>query len=244
MARIEKSINMTLQAPKVNILEEACTDKLRIISEGLLEVLLSIDAPSDINLDVCQKLFQGFCISQRSRVQILTATLLDRSCRKQPYWGNFLADTLATMFSSSYTENFPQDRVFVLLAYLVRKSVDRSAVLDATLRVIAQALLPMTQNQKSLLAVTVDLPLLGWLLLFLSLQLDLCKGSHQHANRWDWVTGEMAGKNNSDNINSNYRKKLHKRFIQYKQQLDNLDFTHKVVQTSAQVQVRIKNLFA
>lgn len=237
MSRIENSLNKASQEVKVNSLAEACTDKLRIISEGLLEVLLSIDTPSDISLEVCQKLFQGFCISQRSRVQILAATLLDRSCRRQPYWGNFLADTLATMFSSSYTENFPQDRVFVLLAYLVRKSIDRSAVLDATLRVVSQALLPITQSQKTLLAVTVDLPLLGWLLLFLSLQLDLCKGSQQNSNRWDWVTGEMAGKNSSDNLSSNYRKKLHKRFIQYKQQLDNLDFTHKVVQTSAQVQV-------
>ncbi|KRT83410.1 hypothetical protein AMK59_4811 [Oryctes borbonicus] len=237
MSRIENSLNKSTQLVKLSTLSETCTDKLRIISEGLLEVLLSIDSPSDINLEVCKKLFQGFCISQRSRVQILAATLLDRSCRRQPYWGNFLADTLATMFSSSYTENFPQDRVFVLLAFLVRKSIDRSAVLDATLRVVSQALLPMTQNQKTLLAVTVDLPLLGWLLLFLSLQLDLCKGSQQNANRWDWVTGEMAGKSSSDNLNSNYRKKLHKRFIQYKQQLDNLDFTHKVVQTSAQVQV-------
>lgn len=236
MARIENSFNRSSQSAKLNTLTEACTDKLRIISEGLLEVLLSIDTTSDMSLEVCQKLFQGFCICQRSRVQILAATLLDRSCRRQPYWGNFLSDTLATMFSSSYTENFPQDRVFVLLAYLVRKSIDRSAVLDATLRVVSQALLPMAQNQRSLLAVTVDLPLLGWLLLFLSLQLDLCKGSQQNANRWDWVTGEMAGKNSPDNINSNYRKKLHKRFIQYKQQLDNLDFTHKVVQTSAQVQ--------
>ncbi|KAK9728572.1 Inhibitor of Apoptosis domain [Popillia japonica] len=241
MSRIENSLNKASQEVKVNSLAEACTDKLRIISEGLLEVLLSIDTPSDISLEVCQKLFQGFCISQRSRVQILAATLLDRSCRRQPYWGNFLADTLATMFSSSYTENFPQDRVFVLLAYLVRKSIDRSAVLDATLRVVSQALLPITQSQKTLLAVTVDLPLLGWLLLFLSLQLDLCKGSQQNSNRWDWVTGEMAGKNSSDNLSSNYRKKLHKRFIQYKQQLDNLDFTHKVVQTSAQALSAISN---
>nr|XP_022908652.1 baculoviral IAP repeat-containing protein 6 isoform X2 [Onthophagus taurus] len=241
ITRVEAAMNSSVFVPKVNSLADASMDKLRLISEGLLEILLSMENLTEIDQETCVKIFEGYCVSQRSRVQILSATLLDRTCRKQPFWGNFLADTLSKMFSSSYSENFPQDRVFVLLAYLVRRSMDRSLVLDATMRVISQALLPLANDRRSLLAVTIDLPLLGWLLLFLSLQLDLCKGTSQNATRWDWVTGEMAGKSSNESLSSSCRKKLHKRFIQYKQQLGNLDFTHKefthkVVQTPVQVQ--------
>ena len=233
MARIENSLHKTTIS-KRNI-SKIYADKHRCISESLLELLLSLDSTVQIDEDKCQKLFQGLCISQRHRVQILAATLLDKCCKRQPYWGDFLANTLASMFSSSYTAKFPQDRVFIVFAFLVKKCSNRSAVLDATLRVIAQALLPMSQSQGSLLAATVDLSLLGWLLLFLSLQLDMTKS--QNTSRWEWVTGEMAGKAINENINSNRRKKLHGRFLQYKEQLHNLDVTHKVVQTSTQVQV-------
>lgn len=237
MSRIENAINKINPLPKHTSLDEASLDKLRSISEALLEILLSVDAVTEIDLETCQKLFQGLCISQRSRVQFLAATLLDRLCKKQPYWGTFLAETLAEMFSSSYTTVFPQDKVFVLLSYLARKSTDKSSVLDATLKVIAQLLEPLNQqNKKTLLAMSVDLTLLGWLLLFLSLQLDLSKGALPNSSRWDWVTGEMDGKIN-DGSGPGPKKKSSKKVSQYKQQLDNLEFTHKMVHNSAQVQV-------
>ncbi|KAB0803392.1 hypothetical protein PPYR_00362 [Photinus pyralis] len=232
MRRIECGLN-TSEAP-IDTLSDVCVDKLRCIVESLLDALLSIDTMSVINLESCHKLFQGLCVSQGSRIQFLTATVLVRSCGKQPYWGTFLAETLREMYSSSYNSKFPQDRVFVLLAFLGRKSLDRSSVLDATLKVIAQVLQPLALNRQSLLAVSIDLPLLGWLLLFLSLQLDISKVSLQNATRWDWVTGEMAGKS-IENMGS-YKKKLQKRVLYYKQQAENLDWTHKVVQTSTQVQ--------
>lgn len=237
MCRIENGLNNSNQTTNLNNLNSACTDKLRCIVEALLDALLSIDTMPTINLETCRKLFQGLCVAQGSRIQFLAATMLVRSCGKQSYWGGFLAETLKEMYSSSYTCKFPQDRVFVLLAFLGRKSLERSSVLDATLRVIAEVLLPLAQNRQSLLAVCIDLPLLGWLLLFLSLQLDMSKGSLQSATRWDWVTGEMAGK--AADAGSSYKKKLHKRVLQYKQKLENLDWTHKVVQSSTQVQVCI-----
>ncbi|KAK4884383.1 hypothetical protein RN001_000654 [Aquatica leii] len=234
MCRIENGLNSSDQATSsTNNVYEACTDKLRCIVESLLDAHLSLDAMSPINLDTCHKLFQGLCVSQSSRIQFLAATVLVRSCGRQAYWGNFLAETLKEMYSSSYTSKFPQDRVFVLLAFLGRKSLERSSVLDATLKVIAEVLLPLARNRQSLLAVSIDLPLLGWLLLFLSLQLDMSKVSLQNATRWDWVTGEMAGKV-TENVGSAYKKKLQKRVLQYKQQLENLDWTHKVVQSSTQ----------
>ncbi|KAK5648597.1 hypothetical protein RI129_003489 [Pyrocoelia pectoralis] len=232
MRRIENGLNNS--EATVESLSDVCVDKLRCIVESLLDALLSVDTTSVINLESCHKLFQGLCVSQGSRIQFLAATVLVRSCGKQPYWGTFLAETLREMYSSSYNAKFPQDRVFVLLAFLGRKSLERSSVLDATLKVIAQVLLPLAHNRQSLLAVSIDLPLLGWLLLFLSLQLDISKVSLQNATRWDWVTGEMAGKS-TENMGS-YKKKIQKRVLYYKQQMQNLDWTHKVVQSSTQVQ--------
>lgn len=249
MYRVETSLNPTKQNQKTTAdLSETCSDKLRAIAEALLDVLLSLESTIDINLETCEKLFHGLCISQTSRVQFLAATLLDRCCNKKPYWGPFLADTLAQMFSSSYNCKFPQDRVFILLAYLCRKCPERSAVLDATLKVVSQTLAPLAQSRRALLAISIDLPLLGWLLMFLSLQLDLSRGLSQSVARWDWVVGEMGelgGKTGAGNLSVGFKKKLHKKILQYKQHLDNLDWTHKVVQnSSAQVQVCIGFYFS
>lgn len=239
MTRIETSLNPTKHPQKpTSDLSETCSDKLRAISEALLDILLSLETTVDIDLETCRELFRGLCISQTSRVQFLAATFLDRSCGRKPFWGPFLADTLATMFSSSYNVKFPQDRVFILLAYLCRKCPERSSVLDATLKVLAQCLSPLAQSRRSLLAVAVDLPSLGWLLMFLSLQLDLSRGMSANAARWDWVVGEMGGRA-AESTSVGFRKKLHKKFLQYKQHLDNLDWTHKVVHNSAHVQVGV-----
>lgn len=235
MYRIENS-QKSKHEQQTTDLSTTCSDKLRTIAESLLDILLSLETTPEIDLETCRQLFQGLCICQSSRLQFFTAILLDRSCGRKAFWGGFLADTLAQMFSSSYNIKFPQDRVFILLAYLSRKSPEKSVVLDATLKVIAQVLAPLAQPKSTLLAVTVDLTLLGWLLMFLALQLDLARNSVASGTRWDWVSGEMAGKGNVENSNSGLRKKLQKRFMQYKQQLDNLDWTQKIVQSSVQVQ--------
>lgn len=136
MSRIERSLNRNnlSDASDCNI-RETSSDKLRTIAESLLDVLLSVSTVPDIDYNTCGQLFRGLCISQTSRVQFLAATLLDRSCSKKAFWGSFLADTLAQMFSSAYNETFPMDRVFILLAYLCRKCPEKSIVLDATLKV-------------------------------------------------------------------------------------------------------------
>lgn len=228
-------------AARSKTFSDSCTDKLRAISESLLDILLSlpIDIPYSIDRESCQKLFQGLCVTQGPRVQMLTATLLVRACGKQAYWGDFIADTLAQMFSSNYTLQFPQDRVFVLLAYLGRKSPERGIILDATLRVLASVLVPLSQPQGSLLAVSTDLSLLGWILLYLSLQLDnSSKSENSTAKRWNWVTGDMNAKTSGNGVcTGNHRRKVHRRFIHYKQQIDQLDWTKKAVQASTQVQV-------
>ncbi|KAJ8947753.1 hypothetical protein NQ314_008553, partial [Rhamnusium bicolor] len=189
MARIEGSISENVQYQKSNSILNISTDKLTSVAEGLLEVLLSIDATTDIQLDMCQQFFQGLCVSQSSRLQLLAAIFLERSCGHSIFWGNFLADTLAE----------------------IRKTSERSAVIDAALRVVSNTLQPLFHNRKSLLAVTVDLPLLSWLLMFLSLQLSLSRSPSSSMNRWNWVLGEMVGKTNVDNSKNNNRKKSCKR---------------------------------
>ncbi|KAJ8958619.1 hypothetical protein NQ318_016341 [Aromia moschata] len=202
MARIEGSMLGNVQYQKHNSLPNISTDKLTSIAEGLLEVLLSIEATTDIKLDLCQQFFQALCVSQSSRLQLLAAIFLEKSCGRMAFWGNFLADTLAELFSTSCAVKFSQD---------LEKTPEKSAVIDAALRVVFSTLKPLFTNRKSLLAVTVDLPLLSWLLMYLSLQLSLSRSPSDSANRWNWVLGEMVGKANVDSSKAGNRKKTCKR---------------------------------
>ncbi|CAG9860383.1 unnamed protein product [Phyllotreta striolata] len=210
MLRIEGNISY-----KENQLDsEISTDKLTSIAEGLLEVLLSIDSTNEMSNEVCQQFFKGLCMTQSSRLQLLAAIFLEKNCGKSPFWGDFLADTLAENFSTSCILRFPQDRLFILLSYLSRKSSEKSAVIDAALRIVHDTLSPLSTNRRPLLAATIDLPLLSWQLMYLSLQLSLCKTSTSSANRWNWVLGEMIGAKNVDNSKANSRKKNGKRLAQ------------------------------
>lgn len=210
ISRIEGSLhgNRQTQIPSTSNIS---TDKLTSIAGGLLEVLLSIDTSSEMPRSLCERFFQGLCISQPSRLQLLAAIFLEKSCGRSPFWGDFLADTLAETFSTACTMKFPQDRLFILLSYLSRKSSEKSSVIDAALRVLYDTLKPVLQSRKSLLAVTIDLPLLSWQLMYLSLQLSLCKSSAGSTNRWNWVLGEMVGKSSVDNSKLGGRKKPGKR---------------------------------
>ncbi|XP_050306481.1 baculoviral IAP repeat-containing protein 6 isoform X2 [Anthonomus grandis grandis] len=194
MSRIEASIypceDPTKTAPAVPIL----TDKLCNVAEGLLEVLLSLDSSCELTQETCERFFQGLCVSQSSRLQLLAAVFLEKCCGSGPFWGTFLADTLVNLFKTSCAAIFPQDRLFVLLIYLSRKSPERSAVIDAAMRVVYATLRPLEENRPLLLAINVDLPLLSWLLMYLSLQLTFWRNGNGDGDRWDWVLGEMVGK--------------------------------------------------
>lgn len=112
-------------------------------------------------------------------------------------------------------------------------------VTDATLRVLAGVLAPLANSQGSLLAVNTDLSLLGWILLYLSLLLDNSgKSENQTNKRWNWVTGDANTKAVNNGVSTgSHRRKTHRRFVHYKQQIDQLDWTKKAVQASTQVQV-------
>jgi baculoviral IAP repeat-containing protein 6 len=98
------------------------TDKLRVISECLVESLLhfittygSLSISSLHNffdLDICNLLFKTLIINGDSHIRIATCSMLVRMCSHtlKPWWGNFFADIFTTLFSSQNIEVFPQDR--------------------------------------------------------------------------------------------------------------------------------------
>lgn len=191
MSRIEQSVLPSATGDSEIVDAIASTDKLNFIAEGLLEVLLSVDKTAEIPQDLCKHLFDGLCVSEPARIQLLGAMFLEKSCGSSIFWGSFLADTLTELFSTSSTSVVQQDRLFVLLIYLSRKSSESSAIVDAALRVVYKTLKPIETNRSLLLAVNVDLPFLSWLLMYISLQLTFDVNGD---DRWEWVHNELTSK--------------------------------------------------
>ncbi|XP_062534016.1 baculoviral IAP repeat-containing protein 6 isoform X2 [Armigeres subalbatus] len=185
------------------------TDKLRVLSECLIETLLHLITTYGVqnvaniypyfDLETCNLLFDTLVINGDTHIQLATCSMLVRMCCFQPWWGEFLADKFLKLYSSQNSRIFPQDRVFFLLTYLGRKSISmgsyRSIVIDAILKSLATLLAPLSQNSASGLNIwcNTDLNLLGWILLFLSVCLDdgITDGKKDQSNlRWDFMSGE------------------------------------------------------
>lgn len=56
-------------------------------------------------------------------MQLSAATLLMRLCGSQPWWGQFLADMLSNLFSTTNSSLFPQDRFVFQLVDLVLQNL-------------------------------------------------------------------------------------------------------------------------
>ncbi|KAG8233771.1 hypothetical protein J437_LFUL003842, partial [Ladona fulva] len=253
------------------------TDKLRVLAECLLDTLLGLThefGPGPklpaafyklFDERLCETLFHCLCVTEDGRMQLATSHLLMKMCGMQPWWGEFLAQTLTKLYSSRQTFIFPMDRVFMLIMHLGRKSVmlGDMGVLHSVLRDLgslsAPFCAPLNGSQPGLfLGAETDLPLVSWLLLFLSFCLDSVSGSAQTAtgeaanaddgsrskyrdqgvpSRWDFIQGDIAmqkkmassGKNNYSKC---YRRKLQKRLMHHKQQLDDLEATKKAFNPS------------
>lgn len=196
---------------------KASTDKLRVLGEGLLDVLLYLGSLpmytfssqefSCLDRSVCENLFYWLCVGQDTRMQLSSATLLVRLCASQPWWGQFLAETMANLFSSNNSAVFPQDRVFIILAYLGRKSLTLSSarmpVMESVMGMLGSLLEPLCNgNETQPLRSNTDLSLVGWALLFVSQCLEIGSVSRDdedksnkdqgQQNRWDFIQGEVA----------------------------------------------------
>ncbi|XP_065072528.1 baculoviral IAP repeat-containing protein 6 isoform X2 [Ochlerotatus camptorhynchus] len=202
-------LNLPKQLKPGGDLSPIYTDKLRVLSECLIETLLHLITTYGVqnvaniypyfDLDTCNLLFDTLVINGDTHIQLATCSMLVRMCCFQPWWGEFLADKFLKLYSSQNSRIFPQDRVFFLLTYLGRKSISmgtcRSIVIDAVLKSLATLLAPLAQNSASGLNIwcNTDLNLLGWILLFLSVCLDdgMVDGKKDQSNlRWDFMSGE------------------------------------------------------
>lgn len=204
--RIE-SISSPVLPKKELTIESLCTDKLRVLSECLIEILLHcITTNTNIedstltllmNKTACSLLFDTVIVSGDTHTQLATCSLLVRLCGTQSWWGEFIANIFNKLFSSKNTQIFPQDRVFFLLTYLGRKSISmgasRSRVIDAILKAIAELLVPISSSVDAGLGIwpNTDLTQLSWLLLFLSVCSDNSGDKKDSATyRWDFMSGE------------------------------------------------------
>lgn len=120
--RLESSLDDKNNGDEEHSLKSLCTDKLRVISECLVELLLhfvmnyglhSISALHNFfDLNTCNLMFKTLVINGDSHIRIATCSMLVKMCSfaVKPWWGSFFADTFTTLFSSQNTEIFPQDR--------------------------------------------------------------------------------------------------------------------------------------
>lgn len=204
-------------------LTEISTDKLRVLNEVFVESLLYFIVEHDLKVPPtnggseltsllsqakCQELFNTLILSMDIHIQLATCTMLVKMCGLQPWWGDFLAQVLTNMFSSENTKIFPQDRVFLLLTYMGRKSIamgaNRSMVIDHVLKSLALHLMPLsklvTGGLNRPMWAKTDLQHISWLLLFLSVCLDdgnapggdrkEYQTASSSSSRWDFMTGE------------------------------------------------------
>ncbi|XP_054725362.1 baculoviral IAP repeat-containing protein 6 isoform X3 [Anastrepha obliqua] len=141
-----------------NVLQLASRDKLRVLGQSLVEILLHFSIEYGIKnilpvhqlftMDVANMLFNSLVVYGDAHIQLATCSLLVRMCCFQSWWGDFLADIFCNLFSSQNSKIFPQDRIFFLLTYLGRRSIAmgtcRSIVIDAVLKTLAKLLAPIS----------------------------------------------------------------------------------------------------
>ncbi|KAL7288200.1 hypothetical protein TKK_0017750 [Trichogramma kaykai] len=241
-----------------NTLANASTDKLRILGETLLDILLytiyeigpipSVPATlyDAFTPSVCEQLFNSICVmTPAPHLQLYVVALLAKAAGHKDWWGQFLANTLVNLYSVSSIHIFPQDRVFILLTFLGRKSLitcnNKSLVIDAMVSTLGKLLTPLSSTQPNG-SNRLDSSLIGWVLLFLSVCLDTTaihsspaeenqdkmKEQQGISSRWEFIQGEVAmqkkfvgsGRNSASR---NYRKKLQKRLMHHKQVLQDAE---------------------
>ncbi|CAH0383910.1 unnamed protein product [Bemisia tabaci] len=239
------------------MLTNACIDKLCVLGESVLDLLLYIvyeigpvsKVPqsfyNSLDQDMCENLFYQFCVNENTRIQISMCTFLLRACSYQTWWGKFLVSILTNLYSSTQKRIFPQDRVFVLLTYLAQKSIAgrnkemRRNVIETLLMELVTLLSPLNNQEPSpgFLPVHMDLSLITWLLLYLIQCLDSVTSNSTNlksAKGGDYTLQRKLS--TADNINSarHCRRKLHKKLMQHKQQLEDLEVAKEAFQASTQ----------
>lgn len=110
------------------LVQNASTDKLRVLAEFLLDTLLSMtnagstipDIPTTLYTaftpSFAASLFRSLCVHGTRKTQTHAGVLLVRICAAQSWWGEFLGNMLEELFASDQvTTVFPHDRCVVLV---------------------------------------------------------------------------------------------------------------------------------
>ncbi|PZC74551.1 hypothetical protein B5X24_HaOG207685 [Helicoverpa armigera] len=210
------------------LLEAASTDKLRVISETIVDMLLYFYFQvGDVQYE---DVSQSWCATVLplvwewgGRGAGALATLLARAAGAAPWWGALLADTLTNAFALYDAPPTSLDKCLVLIIYMSRKSLfSHTTAEGGVCPALATRALELVRAPRPAPAVTAAL------LTALAAVLDTVAHSSRHA-RWDWVTGGRAGGSHSGgeaqgspraNECKLHRRKLHKKLLHQMQELE------------------------
>ena len=103
-------------------IQQATTDKLGVLSEMLLDTILTMTYPTPtipqlpasfhklFTVQTCRSMFGHLCVHGTRRMQLHMGVLLVRLCGNQAWWGRFLGSMLHEYFTFQHVHVFPQDR--------------------------------------------------------------------------------------------------------------------------------------
>ncbi|KAI5632912.1 inhibitor of apoptosis domain-containing protein [Phthorimaea operculella] len=234
--QVLEAINKGTVTPEA-LLERASTDKLRVISENIIDMLLyyffelgdgMVMQYGEVSLSWCQTV-SPLLWEWGGGPAAGLAALLARLCGGAPWWGTHLADTLAQAFSAQGAPVLPIDRCLVLVMYMCRKSLFSHSHPDsgvaAALSQRALTLLQQPQQQPALTAAVLTTLAAG---------LDAAHHLTNTHTRWDWVVGGRPGSGGASTSDSGrslspraggadcklHRRKLHKKLLHQMQELE------------------------
>ncbi|XP_013170740.1 PREDICTED: baculoviral IAP repeat-containing protein 6 isoform X4 [Papilio xuthus] len=228
-----------------DLLLRASTDKLRVIAENVVDMLLYFVFQMDeVQFpEVSSEWFS--CVSSLlwscgARGAASLSTLLARLCGSADWWGDRLADLLCDAFSPHDAPPRPLDRCLVVVMYMCRKSM--YAHLETGGTGVAAAL---AKRALTLLRASEPRPApLIALLTALASVLDAAlpppntvlmpvanaTPAAQRLKRWEWLTGGLAGAGGAGGADAAGergdcklpRRKLHKKLLNHMHEIESV----------------------
>ncbi|XP_069360568.1 baculoviral IAP repeat-containing protein 6 isoform X2 [Maniola hyperantus] len=214
------------------LLETASTDKLRVITENVIDLLLYFVFQMDVDYSgVSAEWCWGvlpLSWEWGGRFAAGAGALLAHVCGNARWWGPLLADALAEPFERRDAPPQPLDRCLIAVMYMARKSMyahgSNGGGVTHALCARTLDLMRGPRPQPALLAA---------MLTALASVLDAAVNAAtpaptQRNNRWDWVTGGRARPGTSEGAAPSprsaecklHRRKLHKKLLHQMQELE------------------------
>ncbi|XP_061384581.1 baculoviral IAP repeat-containing protein 6 isoform X3 [Danaus plexippus] len=210
-----------------SLLERASTDKLRVITENIIDLLLYFyfqkgDVYGCVSAKWCRNVLP-LTWEWGGRAGAGAGALLARACGSQAWWGAALPDALTQAFEHRDAPPHPLDRCLVGVIYMARKSMyAHGSCSGGVTQALCARTLELLQGrpQPALLAA-----MLTTLAAVLDAALTATAPTPAHQARWDWVTGGRAARLPEGGAPSPrapdklHRRKLHKKLVHQMQEL-------------------------